>query len=179
MSSDNIQLLVKKAKDGDKEAFGDLYELYSLEMYKFALWYLSDKFSAEDAVSEAAMNAFSSIKKLKKPEKFKSWLFTILLRCCQRQLSQIISMRLAVDVDSIDGIAEGFSVEESAEIKCAMNRLSSEDREIILLSALGNLTSREIGEMLSIPSGTVRSKLSRATDKLYDILSDRSVKNEQ
>lgn len=177
MSSENIQLLVEKAKNGDKEAFGELYGLYSLEMYKFALWYLSDRFLAEDAVSEAAMNAFISIKKLRKPEKFKSWLFTILLRCCQRQLSHIIGMRSVVEADSLNEKTDYFSVEESVEIKNALYQLSAEDREILLLSALGNLTSKEIGEMLSMPPGTVRSKLSRATDRLYDILSERSVKN--
>lgn len=177
MSSDKTKLLVSKAKNGDKEAFGDLYELYSKEMFRFALWYLGDKYCAEDAVSDAAVNAFISIKNVRKPEKFKSWLFTILLRSCQKQLKYVIGMRKTAELETLNEKPQEMSVEESVEIRNALSVLSDEDRQILLLSALGNLTGKEIGEMFSMPQGTVRSKISRATDKLYDVLSERSVTN--
>lgn len=175
MSSEKIRSLVEKARRGDREAFGDLYEEYSREMYSFALWYLGDRYSAEDAVSDTVLNAFVSIKNVKKPEKFKSWLFTVLLRSCRRQLKNIIGMRQMTEIGENEEEVKKISVEERAEILQALSVLSDEDREIFLLSALGNLTGREIGEMFSMPSGTVRSKLSRATDKLYSVLGERSV----
>lgn len=177
MSSENINELVRRAKNGDKEAFGDLYENYSREMYRFALWYLGDRYFAEDAVSEAAINAFVGIKNVRDTEKFKSWLFTILLRSCQKQLKNIVGMRRGVDINMVQKESENISPEESAEIRTALTLLSDEDREILLLSALGNLSSKEIGQIFSMPSGTVRSKLSRSTDKLYSVLNERSVRN--
>lgn len=177
MSSENIHLLVGKAKNGDKEAFGELYGIYSREMYGFAYWYLGDKYSAEDAVSDAAVNAFISVGKIRDTSKFKGWLFTILLRSCQKQLKNIIGMRQCAEIGEVSVKDENISVEERAELKSALSVLSEEDREILLLSSMGGLTSKEIGRMLSMPSGTVRSKISRATDKLYDLLSERSVRN--
>lgn len=177
MSSEKIHSLVRKAKSGDREAFGDLYEIYSREMFSFARWYLGDTYFAEDAVSEAAISAFVSVKNLKETDKFKSWLFTILLRKCQKMLKDIIGMRQTSDIEEVNETAKETSPEQRAELKEALSVLGDEDREILLLSSLGNLTSTEIGEMLGIPSGTIRSKLSRATDKLYDVLSERSAKN--
>lgn len=172
MSSKNINLLVEKAKNGDKEAFGELYEAYSREMYSFAFWYLGDKFHAEDAVSDAFVSAFVSVGNVKKPEKFKSWLFTILLRSCKKQLGGIIRMRNTSEIEEMTENAEKTYLEERAELKAALMSLGEREREIFLLSSLGNLTSKEIGEVFSMPAGTVRSKISRTSDKLYDILKD-------
>lgn len=177
MSSEINHLLVIKAKSGDKEAFGDLYARYSREMYSFALWYLGDRYSAEDAVSDAVLNAFLSVKNVKKPEKFKSWLFTVLLRSCQKQLRYVIGMRKTVEIGEMNDESGEMSTEERAELNSALMKISGEDREILLLSALGNLTSTEIGEIKSMPPGTVRSKISRATDKLYAILGEGSLQN--
>lgn len=177
MSSEKIHSLVNKAKKGDKEAFGDLYEIHSREMFTFARWYLGDVFLAEDAVSDAVLNAYISIKNVREPEKFKSWLFTILLRCCRKNLKNIINLRQSVDITDIQKESAEASPEEKAELKAALEKISEEDREILLLSSLGNLTSVEIGEMLSMAPGTVRSKLSRSTDKLCDLLSERSFIN--
>lgn len=179
MSSKNIGLLVEKAKNGNKEAFGELYELYSREMYAFAFWYLGDKYFAEDAVSDAFVSAFVSVGNVKNPKKFKSWLFTILLRCCKKQLSGIIRMRQTDELGEIAEEAETSFLEERAELKTALLSLSEKEREIYLMSSLGNLTSKEIGEIFSMPSGTVRSKISRAGDKLYDILKEGSNRNEK
>lgn len=177
MSSENIELLVRNAKNGDRDSFGELYEIFSKEMYSFACWYLGDGTLAEDAVSDAVLNAFLSVKNIKKPEKFKSWLFTILLRSCQKQLKSIISMRQTVDIDTVEKKAEGVTLEEKTELKQALACLSEQEREIFLLSTLGNLTSNEIGSMLSLAPGTVRSKISRTSDKLYDMLGERSAVN--
>lgn len=175
MSSENIRDLVEKAKKGDKEAFGDLYEMHSRAMYSFACRYLGDSYLAEDAVSDTAVNAFISIKSLKKNDKFKSWLFTILIRCCKKQLKSVITLRNTLDIDSLSEKSGDSSIELHAEINGALEVLGEEEKEILLFSVLGNLTSKEIGEIMSMPPGTIRSKISRATDKLYIALSERSV----
>jgi len=72
MSSEIINNLVIKAKKGNIEAFGILYETYSKDMYKFALYYLGSPVLAEDCVSECVLTAFQKIGSLKKPTAFKS-----------------------------------------------------------------------------------------------------------
>ena len=57
------------------------------------------------------------------------------------------------------------------EITEALSRLSDEEREIVLLSAVGGLTSSEISNITGLTSGSVRSKLSRSLSKMRDFLS--------
>lgn len=164
--------LVKKAKNGSAEAFGELYEKYSGEMYAFACYYLGDKYRAEDAVSDAVCSAFSSLKSLKNPDSFKSWIFKILLRSCQKQLKYIVEQRKMKDFSELNVAVQADDIDEKTALKEGLSLLSDEDRTIVLLSTVGKYTSREIGEILGLLPSTVRSKLSRATDKLYLFLSE-------
>ena len=75
---ENYLKLVKKAKEGNADAFAKLYEEIYQNMYRFALYTLRNTEDAEDVVSEAVMEAFSSIGKLRAEEAFKSWMFRIL-----------------------------------------------------------------------------------------------------
>lgn len=171
MSSGEIHNLVKKAKSGDAEAFGELYGMCNRDLFNFACYYLGDRYSAEDAVSDAVCSAFSSIGNLRNEASFKSWMFKILLRSCQKQMKYIIERRSTADIEECEpfpGKDNGFI--EKTELKEALSLLNEEEREIILLATVGGYKSREIGEIMSKPAGTVRSKLKRTTDKLYDIL---------
>lgn len=177
MSSTDIKKLVKLSKEGSAKAFGELYEIYSKDMYNFAYYYLGDTHHAQDAVSDAVCSAFASVRSLKKDNAFKSWLFTILLRSCQKQLKYIIEQRNTSDIQEHTEIkATDNDFHLTIELKEALLQLSEEERQIVLLSIVCSYKSGEIGEMLSMPSGTVRSKLSRATDKLYIIMSEEGSK---
>lgn len=173
MSSMNIKKLVKLSKEGSSKAFGELYELYSKEMYNFAYYYLGDTYSAQDAVSDTVCDAFAGVGSLKNDSAFKSWLFKILLRNCQKQLSYIIERRNTADIEEQTNLKEDFAdIQLHTELEQALAMISQEERQIVLLSVVCSYNSREIGEMMSIPPGTVRSKLSRATDKLYAIMNE-------
>ncbi len=173
MSSKEIQILVKEAKSGNAEAFGELYALYNREMFGYACYYLGDRYRAEDAVSDAVCEAFAGIESLRNAEKFKSWLFKILLRSCRKQMRYIISRRSETDIDAMTQSIPGhYSFEEESELKQVLSLLKDDEREILLLSCVGKYKSREIGDMLGMPPGTVRSKLKRSADKMYQILTD-------
>lgn len=179
MSSREIRDLVKSAKKGSAEAFGELYELYSREMFSFACYYLGDKYRAEDAVGDAVCSAFSSVHTLKNPDAFKTWIFKILIRSCQKQLKYIVEQRSTENVDELNEPSYDGDIDDKAALKQALATVCDEDRQIVLLSTVGRYNSREIGEMLGLSPSTVRSKLMRTTDKLYAFLSDeRSEKNE-
>ena len=66
MDGQKMKNLIKSAKKGSAEAFGELYSLYAKELYRFALYTLHDTFDAEDAVQNAALSAFRKIGDLKK-----------------------------------------------------------------------------------------------------------------
>ncbi|MBQ8015757.1 MAG: RNA polymerase sigma factor [Clostridia bacterium] len=176
--SAQIKELVTMAKNGSAEAFGELYEIYYKDMYCYACYITGSETLAQDAVSDAVLSAFKQIKSLKKAEAFKGWLFKILCAACKRYYTENQKKKDLVYLDDENG---GFtepvsyeSIELSVELRKALEALSHEEREIVLLSVLGNYKSHEIAEMLDYPSSTVRSKLKRALKKLRTALGEEN-----
>ncbi len=176
--SAQIKDLVTMAKNGSAEAFGELYELYYKDMYCYACYITGSETLAQDAVSDAVLSAFKQIKSLKKAEAFKGWLFKILCAACKRYYTENQKKKDLVYLDDENG---GFtepasyeSIELSIELRRALDILSQEEREIVLLSVLGNYKSHEIADMLDYPSSTVRSKLKRALKKLRTALGEEN-----
>lgn len=168
--SAQIDGLVTLAKEGSAEAFGELYELYYKEMYCYACYVTGSESLAQDAVSDAVLSAFRQIKSLKNAKAFKGWLFKILCAACKRYYTDNEKKKSMVYLDDEDGgytEPAGFdSIELSIELKRALEDLSAEEREIVVLSVLGDYKSHEIAEILDCPSATVRSKLKRSLKKL-------------
>ncbi len=77
--------LVERVKAGDQEAFEKLYREIYQDLFKFGCFMMGNEREAEDTVSEAVFLIWKQIKKLREPEKFKSWSFTILANCCKKQ----------------------------------------------------------------------------------------------
>ena len=165
--------LIREAQTGNSKAFATVYSFYADDLYRFALWYTGKSADAEDAVQEAVLIAFRNIAKLKKPSSFKSWMFKILSNECNTRLTNPADRLCVASVDEIresdcDLSEDDFTV--SAELKDALDTLSPEEKQIVLLSVIGRYKSNEIAEILDMKSGSVRSKLSRSLDKLRDIL---------
>lgn len=159
--------LVKLAKRQDAKAFSKLYETVYIDLYRFALYTLRHPQDAEDAVSEAVILAYEHMYKLRKDEAFRSWIFQILANVCKkkaRENSQKVELlneeEPAVEIDH--GIAY--------DVRKAFFILSEEEQQIIALSVFGGYNSKEIEKMLQINANTVRSKRSRALEKMGCIL---------
>ncbi len=156
---------VVKAINGDKSAYGDLYEIYALEMYKYALYICKNREDAEDAVQETALAVFKSIRLLKDPSKFKSYLFSSLANCCKKKYKGYETLELNENTVHLEG-----KEDEKIAVWTAMDKLDSESREIVSLSVLSGFKSHEISDMLNLPAPTVRTKLRRALKKMGEEL---------
>ena len=170
MSSDFIENLVVQTQNGDADAFGELYSVYAKDMYRFALYYTGSRFLAEDAVSDAALFAFEKIGQLKKKSAFKPWLFKILFNCCKKQQREKALSLQRAELSLAEELPENGGQLEALTVKTALAALEKEEREVILLSFIGGYSSGEIGKMLSIKGGSVRSKKSRAVAKLREMM---------
>lgn len=170
MSSDIIENLVVQTQNGNAESFGELYSLFAKDMYRFALYYTGSPFLAEDAVSDAALAAFQKIGQLKRKEAFKPWLFKILFNCCKKQQREKALSLKKTELSVAEDIAESGDRLESLAVKTALAALETQEREILLLSFIGGYSSGEIGEMLSMKSGSVRSKKNRTVSKLREMM---------
>ena len=172
--------LIKASICGSRDAFCDLYDLYRVRLYRYAYYRLRDRDDAEDAVSSCVLSAWEQIGKLKEPEAFQAWIFRILRGSCAKIIKTQIDSRKIIpldvtgstgdpDNDSNAAVAErsqensgAQDPELSAILMEALNTLDEESREMVLLSTVGRLTSRDISEMYGMPQGTVRSRLSRS-----------------
>ena len=159
--------LVRQAKAGDAHAFATLYSFIYKDLYRFSLCILRNPQDAEDAVSETVLDAFSSIGTLQKPESFKSWMFAILSAKCKRKIRQYKN----ADCELTENLtSDTHSLSEQTAIRLAFQSLSPQDRLILSLHLFGGYSSQEIGEQLEMNASTIRSRQSRALQKLKSLL---------
>ena len=164
--------LVIKAREGDREAFANLYYSCYKDLYGFALYTLGNVEDAADAVADAFADILNGIEKLRDADSFGIWAFRILSARCKKEISYRIKRR---GIYSIEDIADTPSadfenmeedVAESASLSAAFAELEREERMIVVLSVLHGYKNREIAKMLGKPVGTLSYRLCRAYEKL-------------
>lgn len=166
------KLLVKKAKSGDKTAFSSLYRLYKDKLYRYAFYRLGNSDDAQDAVSDAVLSAFEQIRNLRNAESFSYWIFRILNITCSKYIKRQIDNRELALLDDYDN-KKSLSCElntVSIELKQGLDILNEEERQIVLLSIVAGLNSKEISSITDLTPGSVRSKQSRAISKMRSFL---------
>lgn len=164
--------LVNKAKGGDKEAFCQLYSIYKDRLYRYAYYRLGNNDDAQDAVSDCIVSAYEQIKNLRRAEAFGSWIFKILYAACTSYVKQQIKQRECECADTVKCSTSLYvTIDESTTELCqALDMLSSEERDIVLLSVVAGFTSKEISRITGLTAGSVRSKLSRSLTKMRNFL---------
>lgn len=159
--------MVKLAKKQDAEAFARLYEKVYKDLYRFALCTMRHAQDAEDAVSEAVVKAYVNLPNLRKPESFRCWMFRILINVCKKKWME--SSREELVKEAQEETAEP-DYAQNRDVRDAFAAISEEEQVIVGLSVFGGYNSREIGELLTLNPNTVRSKRSRALEKMGGIL---------
>lgn len=160
--------LVKRAQSGDAAAFGELYSLYWQQLYKFALYNLSNSEDAKDAVQDAVVSVYGNIGRIRDEYSFRAYIFRAVANNCK----SIYRRRKRADFQPIDDFAntlrDGADEQRrrAFELYSALDKLNENERMIITLSAVCGYKSGEIAKILHKPAGTVRSTLKRALDKL-------------
>ncbi len=142
--------------------FARLYEDVYRDMYRFALYTLGHPQDAEDAVSEAVMDAYAGFDRLRQKTSFRPWIFRILSVKCRRRLKQYTQKTVPLP----DEMPDEGSMEEGVQVRHAFSRLTDQERLIISMHLFGGYTSQETGKILRMNPNTVRSKESRALDKM-------------
>jgi len=164
------ELDVSLAKKGDKKAFERLIENNKSSMFRVALSILGNKQDIEDAIQNAIIKAYEGIIYLRKNEYFKTWLIRILINECKTILRNnkrmVPTEEINLDVTSYESFAE-------LELTNAVNSLERDLRIVTTLFYFEDICQKDIARVLDIPEGTVGSRLSRARNKLYEMLKER------
>lgn len=152
------------------QTFEDNYKKVYKDLYRFALYTLGNPQDAEDVVSEAVVDAYQGYGGLRDKEAFRAWIFRILTVKCKRKLKEYVNKTVELDEEHPEPVDREWTVEESQDVRNAYFTLSEEERLIVSMSVFGGYNSREIGKNLLMRDTTVRSKLSRALDKMQKVL---------
>ncbi len=159
--------LISAALTGDEPATERLIEAIWPGCFTLATAAIGDWNLAQDATQETCIIVHHKIRKLRDVGAFDSWLYRILIRECGR-----VRRRHPVSLDSIYAHAFGSDVTATMDVWRALADLSPALRDVTILFYLDDLKSDEIAGILSIPHATVRSRLSRARERLRVLLED-------
>ncbi len=162
--------LIRRAKRGDVKAFSRLYAQIYKELYRFALYRTKHPQDAEDAVSEAVISAFENMCSLRKEESFRSWMFTILHNQCKKIMRLEQRERERLTEAGIHERAVEPDYAQWHDVRRAFDALDEEERTIVAFSVFGGYKSEEIARMLDKNAATVRSRKSRALEKIRSAL---------
>lgn len=170
-----------RARSGDAGAFPELVRRYQDRVYRFLLRLTRSPDDARDLTQDTFMRAYQHLASWKHNAAFRTWLFRIarnaafdLLR--RGKVVEFVELDEDAPVeDSADGPLAAVELRERYRmLEAALARLPTEQREILLLREIEELTYEEIAQVLELNPGTVKSRLARARAALIDMVKDRS-----
>ncbi len=158
-----FQADVQAACNGDAEAFGRLYgEIYP-SLYRVARYSLRTPEDAADAVSEAVLDAFASIRRLHNAEAFRAWMFRILTAKIKRIYRSYAQPEQPWTEARDASCAFDYA---GTELHIAMAQLHEADRLLLSLQVLGGYQSQELAEMVGGTAVGIRTRLMRIRQRL-------------
>lgn len=155
--------LIAKAKGRDKDAFIELIELYTQDMYKVALAILMNDQDVADAIQDTILTCWEKMYTLKCNRYFKTWLTRILINHCYDILKKQKNM-----VDFEESELPSVTDQYNLELKEAMKCLDDKYRIPIIMFYWQGYSASEIAQLLKIPIETVRTRLKRGKKKLSE-----------
>jgi RNA polymerase sigma-70 factor (ECF subfamily) len=168
----------------DAKRQSDLFEELAMplfpQLYNFAHWLTQNREEAEDLVQETYAKALKGFSSFQQGTNYRAWMYRILRNSFLTSRSGLkvkMTVPLESDEDGTELAIEAetpetllFSRSDSEAIRKAIEDLPLHHREVILLCEVEEMSYQEISETLSIPIGTVMSRLSRARRTLRDLL---------
>ena len=148
-----------------RETFTDLILESEPTLYRVSMSMLKNEKDCEDAVQTAILTAYEKLGTLKHEEYFKTWLVRILINVCNRQLK---TASRNAELNSTDVACSGS--ETVTEIRVAIESLPAKIRQVIVLYYIEQFSVKEIKQILKIPEGTVKSRLSKGRSLLKEWL---------
>ena len=123
-----------------------------------------------DAIQETLVSAYKNLKSLREPQYFTSWIIRILINKCYdiiKKNKKITYLNEKMQVEE-DAYYEMYC--NDSELEYVLKQLDENLKTVVVLYYYDDLPVADIAEILNIPEGTVKSRLSRARDKIYTIL---------
>jgi RNA polymerase sigma-70 factor (ECF subfamily) len=158
-----------------QEEFEQLAIPHSPSLLRVARRIAQDAATAEDLVQETLLRAWRSFDQFQAGTNARAWLFRILFNAFYAQGRKLRSSPVLVPLQETSREPEpvsrqSFPLLDATAVGRALAELSAEHRTVLLLAAVEGFTCREMAEILSLPIGTVMSRISRARQVLRNRL---------
>ena len=153
--------LLLKARAGDREAFELIVAAKAEPLFRTAMAIVGNEADARDATQESFINAWRSFSRLRDLERFDAWLGRILINQCRMTLRHRGRVREIAISDYTDSPRAALA-DSTSDFDAAFDRLSVDQRSLLVLHHMHGYDVREIAGWLGIPAGTVKWRLSRA-----------------
>lgn len=170
--------LVKRAQEGDSEAFGLLYEGYMERIYRYVYFRVTDELTAEDLTAQVFCKAWENLHRYKPTgAPFGAWLYTIARNAV---IDHYRTRKETVSLEDVTYLtSEGPAPDEQTELKFevetlseALQVLTDEQQQVLLLKFIGGLSTDEIADQLGKRPGAVRALQMRGLQALARILGE-------
>jgi RNA polymerase sigma-70 factor (ECF subfamily) len=175
------RLLILRCQGGDEAALGELIARYSPGVRFFLKKITQNAESADDRLQETWIDVFRKINRLENADAFAAWLYRIARDKAYREVRR---SRLPV-ADSVEELADAaadeaqsFSPEEAERVRAALDQLPVEQREVLVLRFIEEMSYEHIAEVIGRPVGTVRSRIHYAKGALRAKLETKSKRME-
>jgi RNA polymerase sigma-70 factor (ECF subfamily) len=176
MQNVDLLFLVSQCIAGNQEAIELLFHQYQLGVFRLALSIVDDPAEASEITQETFISAVKALGKYKEKQSFKAWLYTIALNCsrshlrkrrAREKLQATLTRLFRVEFEKQPQPEEAFiQNEKEAALWKSLNQLDDNLRVVVVLRYFHELPIREISEILSIPEGTIHSRLHTARERL-------------
>ena len=182
-SKRNPKILIQKAKNGDNEAFGRLYELYFVPIFRYIYFRVKSKAEAEDLTQEVFLKAYSAIKNFEDKNKSPvSYFFTIARNTVidyWRKKKELVVNKDETFEKISDKNSDPLKLTEQKEmgdfVKQAIEDLTQDQQEVIILKFINGRTNREIANLLNKSEEVVRQLQCRALKVLRQKFKDLKI----
>ena len=171
--------LIHRVLDGDDNAFETLVKKYRKPVHALVWRKIGDFHIAEEITQDTFLKAYQELAKLKKPQRFSSWLYVIAANRCSSWLrKKRLRMQSLEETDSTQLEKATYSqyvIEENERttaeskrevVKNLLAKLQESDRTVITLHYFGDMSAAEIGAFLGVSVNTIKSRLRRAQQRL-------------
>lgn len=164
---------VARSRQGDRSAFGTLVRRYQDRVYRFVLRMVGSHDEALELTQEAFMRAWQALPDWRPEAQFRTWLFSIASNAAtdslrRRKVVQFVALEEDYDVpaEATDPAVQLQAKQNLRALQAALDRLPHDQREIVLLREVEDMSYGEISAALGISEGTVKSRLARAREAL-------------
>lgn len=185
--------LVRRFKEGDRRAFDQIVHRYKDRVYALCIRWMGDREVADEVAQDVFLALFKSLGGFRGDAQLSTWVYRVVINHCKnRRLyrrRRHLDHHEPIDADPEEGGGRQFADEgpgtdahlhatqAGSLLQRGLAALDEDQRQIILLREMQDLSYEEISDLLGLPRGTVKSRLHRARLELAAILG-RSLKKE-